>query len=222
MEKMTIVRRKAPHQLFAIAICLFTFTERASSWINKCLPGDLFIDSNIEVTPASCYNGYCTNWCKNLCSGMGTLATQDRCLIQTGSEVTSCKCCCQRPLGYPPPDASDFTGLAPYDNNICSGGQVFIKVKHTDGNECMSKPSCEAECNKIGLLTKRSECVANSNDVPGNVYIWYEQCCCGTNPPPPPSCPSLTPPFPPPSPPSPAPAALPPYPSSPPYKFIKG
>ncbi|KAI3944216.1 hypothetical protein MKW98_016446 [Papaver atlanticum] len=226
MEKMAVIRRNAPHQLFAIVICLFVSTEMASAWINKCLPGDLFIDSNSVISPASCYNGYCKNWCKNLCLGMGTLATQDRCLIQTGSMVTSCKCCCQRPLVYPPPDPSDFTGLAPYDNNICTSDQTFIKIRRRNGNDCMSNSLCEAECSSMGLLTKRSECAANSNDVPGNVYIWYEQCCCGTNPPPPPTCPPLPPPFPSPypSPPSaaPAPAPLPPSPAPLPYKLLRG
>ncbi|MCL7033777.1 hypothetical protein MKW94_006373 [Papaver nudicaule] len=212
---MGISRRKSPLQLLAIAICLFACTEIASAWINRCLPGDLFIDSTNLVNPPSCDNGYCANWCKNLCSGMGTLATQDRCLIISG--VTCCKCCCQRPLVYPPQDASDFTGKAPYDNNICTSDQTFLKIKRTDGKDCMSKSLCDAECNKAGLLTKRSECVANSNDVPGNVYNWYEQCCCGTNPPPPPSCPSPPPPSPPPPPPSPSPPPPCP-PPPPPYK----
>ncbi|KAI3989274.1 hypothetical protein MKX01_004823 [Papaver californicum] len=193
MVKMEIIRRKAPHQLFncstvfAVAICLFVSTEMASAWINKCNPGDLFIDSNNEVNPASCDNGYCNNWCRDLCSGMGTVATQVRC--RTSSEITSCKCCCKEPPVYlPPDDSTDWGGLAPGDNNNCTSAQTFLKLSRTDGVTCKRQSICDAECSKIGLVTQRTECVANSNDVPGNVYDWYEQCCCGP-PPPPPPCP---------------------------------
>ncbi|MCL7021566.1 hypothetical protein MKW94_019629, partial [Papaver nudicaule] len=168
-------------------------------WNNICNPGDLYIDSTNQVTPASCDNGYCTNWCKDLCSGMGTLATQDRCHIN--GATTDCKCCCQRtppsPCDppYPAPGPSDFEGPAPYDYQICTDAQTLKKVQRTDGKDCMSKSLCEAECSKLGLLVARTECVANSNDVPGKVYHWYEQCCCGTTvPPPPPPCPPPPPP----------------------------
>ncbi|KAI3958265.1 hypothetical protein MKW92_001089 [Papaver armeniacum] len=181
LEKMGIIRRKAPHQLFAcsnvfaIAVCLFVSTEMASAWINKCNPGDLFIDSTNSVSPASCDNGYCTNWCRDLCSGMGTVATQDRCKIEGGT--TCCKCCCKEPPVYLPPDESDWGGLAPGDNNNCTSEQTFLTLRRTDGITCKKESI--------------TECVANSNDVPGKVYNWYEQCCCG--PPPPPPCPTPCP-----------------------------
>ncbi|KAI3831684.1 hypothetical protein MKW92_017504 [Papaver armeniacum] len=226
MGKMGISRGKSPLQLFAcsstvfaIAICLFFSTKMASAWINKCLPGDLFIDSNQVVSPASCDSGYCTNWCKNLCSGMGTFASQDRCRITQG--VTSCKCCCKRPGVYLPPDDSDWGGLGPGQNNNCSSAQTFLTFRRTDGNDCMRQSICDGECSKLGLLSQRTECVANSNDVPNNVYIWWEQCCCGTNPPPPPSCPSPPPPSPPPPPPSPPPPSPSPPPPCPPPPHTK-
>ncbi|KAI3902352.1 hypothetical protein MKW92_036464 [Papaver armeniacum] len=195
LGKMGIIRRKAPHQvfacsnIFAIAVCLFVSTEMASAWINKCNPGDLFIDSTNSVSPASCDNGYCTNWCRDLCSGMGTVATQDRCKIEGGT--TCCKCCCKEPPVYLPPDDSDWGGLAPGDNNNCTSEQTFLTLRRTDGITCKKESICDAECSKKGLVTQRTECVANSNDVPGNVYNWYEQCCCG--PPPPPPCPTPCP-----------------------------
>ncbi|KAI3831676.1 hypothetical protein MKW92_017496 [Papaver armeniacum] len=202
---MAIIRTKAPHQLFAcftvlaVAICLFVSTEMASAWNNICNPGDLYIDSNNPTSQPSCDNGYCTNWCKRICSEMGVLATQDRCNAVSGS--TQCKCCCQTKAQspcdppYPTPGPSDFDGPAPYDYNICTSDQTLQKVKRTDGNDCMRTSQCEAECSKIGLLAARKECVANTGDGAGTNYNWYEQCCCGTTiPPPPPPCPPPPPP----------------------------
>ncbi|KAI3875420.1 hypothetical protein MKW92_038104 [Papaver armeniacum] len=216
---MAIIRRKtAARQLFAystvfaIAICLFVFTDMASAWKNICNPGDLYIDSCCNnVSPANCEQSkYCTNWCKDLCSGMGVLATQDRCKVDAGG-MTLCKCCCQRtppsPCDppYPAQDDSDWTGPAPFDNEICTAGQTSVKIKRTDGKDCMSKSLCPEECQKLGLLAARTECAANIANIPaGTAYTWYEMCCCGTSiPPPPPPCPSPPPPPPPPPPPAP-------------------
>ncbi|MCL7025382.1 hypothetical protein MKW94_016868 [Papaver nudicaule] len=217
---MAITRRKSPQQLLgssnvlAVAICLFVSTEMASAWNNICNPGDLYIDSSNFPTPASCSTNYCGNWCKDLCSSMGTLATQDRCTIKPDinkGDITCCKCCCQRtppsPCDppYPAPGPSDWEGPAPFDYQICTAAQTLVKVKRTDGKDCISKSLCKDECSKLGLLAARTECVANFYNAPGyGGYNWYEQCCCGTSvPPPPPPCPS---PPPPPPPPCPAPA----------------
>ncbi|KAI3958264.1 hypothetical protein MKW92_001088 [Papaver armeniacum] len=201
---MAIIGRKAAAKqlfaystVFAVAICLLVFTDMASAWKNICNPGDLYIDSCCNsVTPANCEESqYCTKWCKDLCSGMGVLATQDRCKVDAGGK-TLCKCCCQTtppsPCDppYPAQDDSDWTGPAPYDNQICTADQTSTKIKRTDGTDCMSKSLCPEDVQQMSVISLLVLPIL------GMRCVVVEQ----AYPHPPPPCPSPPPPPPPPAP----------------------
>ncbi|KAI3968904.1 hypothetical protein MKW92_034606 [Papaver armeniacum] len=207
--------------VFALLAVFFISTEMVSAWKNICAPGDIYVDSETVVKwrRGNCVD--CQVWCMELCSELGTSMVDYRCHLPSYSTV-QCKCCCERSTSSspirppsPPPDPDDFSGPAPYDYDICLPGQTYLKIKRTDGEDCIHKSLCDEKCNEKGRLTVRTECVANCTGSPGRsgppirVYEWYEQCCCeNLTPPPPPFSPSPPPPSTPPpsqSPPSPTP-----------------
>ncbi|KAI3871168.1 hypothetical protein MKW98_015068 [Papaver atlanticum] len=241
---MAITKRRSPgffsgsSVLFAILGYLFiiTFTGTASAWKNICIPGDIYIDSEFVVKwrAGNCLD--CQVWCMELCSDLGTSMVNYRCHFPSYSTV-QCKCCCERfPSSSPEPqpsrppsplpDPDDFSP-APYDYNICMPGQTYLKIKRTDGVDCIHKSLCNEKCKEKERLTVRTECVANCSGSPVRVYEWYEQCCCGnlipSHPPPSPVPPPPSPPPPPPlqSPQSPPPPFQSPPPPTPPENICK-
>ncbi|RZC91604.1 hypothetical protein C5167_027666 [Papaver somniferum] len=230
---MAITRRRS-HGFFcsssvlATLAYLFISTGIVSAWKNICAPGDIYIDSEAVVKWRSGNCLDCQVWCMELCLDLGTSMVEYRCNLPSYCTV-QCKCCCERfPSSSPepqpsrppspPPDPDDFSGPAPYDYDICMSGKTYLKIKRTDGEDCIHKSLCDEECKEIGMLTVRTECVANCTGSPGRsgspvrVYEWYEQCCCeNLTPQPPPLYPSPSPP--PPS--TPPPSQSPPSPTPP-------
>ncbi|KAI3877171.1 hypothetical protein MKW92_051126 [Papaver armeniacum] len=205
---------------------LFPSYSTVIAIVNICVPGDIYMDSYTVGGQRACNS--CTNWCKSQCSKLelSMVKGTDKCLRNPQNTIR-CKCCCEKPFSPPkpplPPSASKFEGHHPWTFNICVSNQIYEKLKHPNGKDCIHKPLCEKTCNQKGLSKARSECVAAGSMV--SPLAWYEQCCCEklvpsppppSPPPPPPSPPPPSPPPPPPSPPPPSPPPSPPPPSPPP------
>ncbi|KAI3942814.1 hypothetical protein MKW92_035146 [Papaver armeniacum] len=205
---MSLTRGRSPG-FFAIIICLFVSLGTASAWMSICVPGDIYIDSTGRAPlPPGTTCTYCTDWCDAQCSILGLPQVDYGCRLETNNDI-KCRCCCgssppspssppSLPRPPPAPQAeSEFHGGYPHEYNICTAGQTYLVLVHTNGTECISEPKCEQGCKDIGLSMARKECVAGGYTYPPPAtYTWREQCCCKTPSPPPPP-PSQPPPPPP-------------------------
>ncbi|KAI3953323.1 hypothetical protein MKW92_039404 [Papaver armeniacum] len=227
---MGLTRRSSFPDLFASAcsylslmtVWLSIQMSSATTWANICTLGETYTETSV----APPHGGYevCTNWCESECKALGSTVVQKPCInYNNPNAYIHIQCCCSKPTppssSSPslPPTPSSFqsfdSGNAGF-RDICTSGQTYLTIEHSQGVDCVHKSQCENKCNEKDLVSAGSQCVgALSPDIRG-VYTWTEQCCCKapppSPPPPPPSPPPPSPPPPTPPPPSPPPPLPPP------------